>query len=136
MRNADSILLYLKVPKHPTRSDTPTARKTKFSFSKCSEKMIFPKKTRTGIWSFLFYQERWYFSSQKISYYSLGRKWKMIFLKKIHGNMTHSSNVLKRWSFQKKKKKLHWNMIFLISWGKMTFLFPKTIFFLQTENER
>ena len=32
------------MPKHPTRSDTPTARKTKFSFSKCSEKMIFPKK--------------------------------------------------------------------------------------------
>ena len=34
-------------------------------------------------------------------------------------------------------KKLHWNMIFLISWGKMAFLFPENmIFFLRTENER
>ena len=34
-------------------------------------------------------------------------------------------------------KKLRWNMIFLISWGKMAFLFPENmIFFLRTENER
>ena len=34
--------------------------------------------------------------------YSLDRKWKMIFLKKLHGNVIFISNVLKRWSFQKK----------------------------------
>ena len=34
-------------------------------------------------------------------------------------------------------KKSHWNMIFLISSGKMAFHFPKNmIFFLLTENER
>ena len=34
-------------------------------------------------------------------------------------------------------KKLHWNMICLISWGKMAFLFPENmILFLRTENER
>ena len=33
-------------------------------------------------------------------------------------------------------KKLHWNMIFLISWGKMVFLFSENIFFSRTENER
>ena len=34
-------------------------------------------------------------------------------------------------------KKSHWNMIFLISSGKMTFVFPgNMICFLWTENER
>ena len=33
----------------------------------------------------------------------------------IHGNIIFSSNVLKRWSFQKKP---YWNMIFLVSSGK------------------
>ena len=34
-------------------------------------------------------------------------------------------------------KKSHWNMIFLLSSGKMAFLFPENmIFFLWTENER
>ena len=37
----------------------------------------------------------------KISSYSLDKKWKMIFLKKKHGNMIFSSNVLKIWSFKK-----------------------------------
>ena len=55
-------------------------------------------------------------------------------LKKRHGNMIYSSNVPTRWSFP---KKLHWNMIFFVSWGTMAFLFPENIiFFLRTENER
>ena len=40
------------------------------------------QKNRAGIWSFLYYQERWYFFFPKISSYSLDGKWKMIFLKK------------------------------------------------------
>ena len=36
--------------------------------------------------------------------------------------MMFSSNVLKGWSFQKKKK-MHWNMIFFVIFGKMVFLF-------------
>ena len=48
---------------------------------------------------------------------------------KIHGNMIFSSNVLKRWSFQKKS---HWNIVFLVSSGKMVFLSLKNmIFFLR-----
>ena len=43
--------------------------------------------------------------------------------KKIHGNMIYSSNV---------PKKLHWNMIFLISWGEMAFLFPENMIFFCT----
>ena len=71
-------------------------------FFKCSEKIVFPKN-RTGIWSFLlYYLEKWYFSPPNIWSYSLEGKWKMIFLKKIRGNVIFSSNALKRWSFQKK----------------------------------
>ena len=40
------------------------------------------KKNRTGVWSFLYYQERWYFFFPKIWPYTLDEKWKMIFLKK------------------------------------------------------
>ena len=41
------------------------------------------QKNRTGIWSLLlYYLERWYLFFPKIWFYSLGGKWKMIFLKK------------------------------------------------------
>ena len=40
--------------------------------------------------------------------------------------MIYSSNVLKRWSFLKKSR---WNMIFLPSSGKITFLFPENMIF-------
>ena len=46
----------------------------------------------------------------------------MIFLKKIHGNMTFSSNFLKRWCFQ---KRTHRDMVFLVLSGKMVFFSQK-----------
>ena len=46
----------------------------------------------------------------------------MIFLKKIHGNMTFSSNFLKRWSFQNGPCR---GMIFLVLSGKIVFFFLK-----------
>ena len=49
------------------------------------------------------------------------QKMKDVFLKKIHGSVIFSSNVLKRWSFQ---KGLRWDMIFLVLSGKMV-LFPQ-----------
>ena len=49
---------------------------------------------------------------------------------KIHINMIFSSNVLKRWSFQ---KGLRWNLIFLILSGKMVFFFSKTWYFFPWE---
>ena len=45
------------------------------------------KKNHAGIWSFLYYRERSCFFFPKIWSYTLDGKWKMIFLKKIHGNM-------------------------------------------------
>ena len=40
------------------------------------------QKSCAGIWSFLYYRERWYFFFPKIWSYTLDGKWKMIFLKK------------------------------------------------------
>ena len=57
----------------------------------------------------------------------LRRKMKMIFLKKILGNKTLSTNYLKRWSFQKGPRR---DIIFLLLSGKMEFFFPKTWYFL------
>ena len=80
------------------------------------------QKNCAGIWSFLYYRERWYFFFPKIWSYTLDGKWKMIFLKKIHGNMIFSSNFLKRWSFQ---KGLCRHMIFLVLFGKLVFFSRK-----------
>ena len=52
-------------------------------FFKCTEKIISPKKNHAGIWSFLYYVERWYFFFfWKYDSFSSDGKWKMIFLKK------------------------------------------------------
>ena len=112
------------------RRTANTAQKTILSFPKCSEKMVFPKN-RTGIWSFLCYQERWYFFLPKISSFSLDGKWKMIFLKKRHGNIIFSSNVLKRWSFQKNQTGI-WSFL-LYYLERWYYLFPKNmiLFFRQ-----
>ena len=80
-----------------------TTLETIFSFSRRPEKMVFPKKSR---WNMIF----------------LVLSGKIIFLKKIHGNMTFSSNFLKRWYFQKGPR---WDMIFLVLSGKMTFFFSR-----------
>ena len=86
----------------------------------------------TGVWSFLYRYQKWYFFSPKMWSCSLGWKWKMIFLKRY----------MKIWyllqMFWKNglPKKLHWNMIFLLSSGNMAFLFPENMFFLQTKNKR
>ena len=49
------------------------------------------------------------------------RKMKDDLSQKIHGNMIFSSNVLKRWSFQ---KGLRWDMIYLVLSAKVVF-FPR-----------
>ena len=57
---------------------------------------------------------------------TLGGKWKMIFFKKIQGNMIFSSGLPKRRSFQKGPRR---DMIFLVLSGKMVFFFPKARYF-------
>ena len=80
------------------------------------------QKNRAGIWSFLYCRESTCFFFPKIWSYTLDGKWKMIFLKKIHGNMIFFSNFLKGWSFQKGPRK---DMIFLVLPGKMVFFTRK-----------
>ena len=92
------------------------------------------KKSCTGIWSFLYNQERWCFFSPKIWPYFFRGKWKMIFLKKSTWKYDIFSKYSEKVVFPKKS---HWNMVFLLSSGNMAFLFPENvIFFLPTENER
>ena len=91
------------------------------------------QKNCTGIWSFLYYWERWYFFFPNIWSYTLDGKWKMIFLKKIHENIIFSSNFLKIWSFQKGPPR---HIIFFVLSGKMVFFFPKTWYFFPGQKVR
>ena len=78
------------------------------------------QKKRTGIWSFLYYQEGRYFFFPKMWSYSLHAKGKMIFLKK---------NTWKYGAFFKCFEKTVFakipplNMFFFVISGKMVFLF-------------
>ena len=134
--NALRLFIYLIIHKCQVvsghfRSFT-TARITILSFSKCSKRTIFPKKLH---WDMIFLVSPgkmiFLFPGNLISFF----RWKMKddLSQKTHGNMIYSLNVLKRWFLP---KKLHWSMIFLISWGKMAFLFPENmILFLRTKDE-
>ena len=88
------------------------------------------KKNCVRIWSFWYYRERWYFFFLNIWSYSLGRKRKTTFLKKIYDFFFRS--------FEKMvfSKRSHWNIFLLLS-GKMVDFSPENMnFFLWTENER
>ena len=111
-----------------------TARKTVFSFSKCFGKMIFPKKWH---WNMIFLV-----SSGKMIFLFL-ENMILFFRRKMKDDLSQKKNTWKYDIFFKCsekmvfQKKLHWNIIFLISWGKMEFIFPKSmICFSRTENDR
>ena len=105
-----------------------TARKTVFSFSRRPEKMIFPKKLRWNM-IFLVLSGKTMFLFPENMIWHLRRTMKDdISQKKIHGNMTFSSNFLKRRSFQKGPRR---DMIFLVLSGKMVFFPENMIFFLE-----
>ena len=110
-----------------------TARKTIIPFSKCSENLIFPKKS---LWNTIFLV-----SSGKMLFL-FPEKMILFFRRKMKDDLSQK-NAWKYDIFFKCSekvvfpKKSHWNMIFLLSSGKMAFLFPKYMtFFLRTENER
>ena len=109
-----------------------TARKTVFSFSRRLEKMVFPKKS---CWNmiFLVLSVKMIFLFPENMILPLRRKMKEDLSQKIHGNMMFSSNVLKRWSFQ---KGLRWDLIFLVLSGKMVFFSRNMIFFPWEQSER
>ena len=77
-----------------------TARKTIFSFPKCSEKIVFLKKSHWNI-IFLVSSRKMVFLFPESMMLFFRRKIKDDLSQKLHVSMTFSSNVLKRWSFQK-----------------------------------
>ena len=79
-------------------------------------------KNRTGIWSFLYYQERWYFFFPKIWSYSLDTKGKMIFFKKNTWKYDIFFKCSEKMVFPKNSSQ---NMIFFVISGKIVFLFSK-----------
>ena len=97
-----------------------TARKNIISFSKCFENMIFPKKS-TGIWSFLYYQERWYFFFAKYDLIlrhnmknDLSQKntWKWDIFFRCSGKMVFPGNS-------------RLSTIFFVTSGKIVFIFSR-----------
>ena len=93
-----------------------TARKTTFCFSRRLEKMIFLKIALEYDLPCIIGKDDFSFPENMII--PPDRKWKMIFLKKkLYENMILSSNVLKRWSFE---KRLRWT-------GSI--FFPKRLYF-------
>ena len=81
------------------------------------------QKNRAGIWSFsLVLSTKMIFPFLENMILPPDGKHKMIFLKKIHENMIFSSNVLKRWSFQKGSR---WDMIFLVLSGNVVLFSQK-----------
>ena len=101
-----------------------TARKTIFSFSKCSEKMVFPKKLH---WNMIFLVSSgkiFLFPKNMILFFR--RKIENDLSQKIHGNMIYFSNVLKRWSLQKDRTGI-WS--FFYHQERWHFFFPKVWYF-------
>ena len=106
-----------------------TAQKTIF-FPNVLKRWYFQKNC-AGIWSFLYYRERWYFFFPKIWSYTLNRKWKVSFLK----------NTRKYDIFFKLNEKMVFpkraapHMTFLVLSGKIVF-FLENKFFPRAESER
>ena len=130
-----------------------TARKTIFSFSKCSEKMVFPKKSNwnmiflvlSGKMIFLFPEDRqkrkddlsqkntWnMFSSNMMVFTKKSHKimnifvtsGKMVFLFSLDGK----SNYL---SAKKKQRQIHLKVTFAASLKKMIFILENMVFLLK-----
>ena len=62
-------------------------------FFKCSGKIAFLKKSHQNVISCTIRKDGISFSQ---NIFFLGKKWKMIFLKKIHGNMTNISGTAEK----------------------------------------
>ena len=79
--------------------------------------MVFPKKSRWNMISLVLLGKIMFLFLENMIL-TLGGKCKMIFSKKIQGNMIFSSGLSKRRSFQKGP---HRDMIFLVLSGKMVY---------------
>ena len=90
--------------------------------------MVFPEKLNRNL-IFLLLPGNMIFLFPENMILLPGGKWKMIFLKKIHGNMIFSSNVPKRSSFQKGT----WSFLYHL---KRWYFFLKTWYFFPGRKTR
>ena len=107
------------------------ARKTIFPFSRCPEKVVFPKKLCWNMIFLAFLGKMIFLFPENMILY-LRRKMKDDFSQKIHGNI-FSSNFLKRWSSQKWRRQ---HMIFLFYLERWYFFLENMISFPWEESER
>ena len=84
------------------------------------------QKNCARIWSFLHYWERWYFFFPKIWSYTLGEKWKMIFLKKNRWKYDIFFESSEKMVFPRRAPPAH--DLSCIIWRDGIF-FPENIFF-------
>ena len=83
------------------------------------------QKNCAGIWSFLYYRERWYFFFPKTWSYTIGGKWKMIFLKK-HPETWYFLQTFWKDGLSKKFCAGTWSFLYYLE--RWYFFFPKTWF--------
>ena len=91
------------------------------------------KRNCAGIWSSLYYRERWYFFFPKIWSYTLDGKWKMIFLKK-YTEIWYFLQTFWKDGLSKKGRAGTWSFLYYL---ERWYFFPKNmIFFPWAESER
>ena len=91
------------------------------------------QKNWAGIWSFLYYRERWYFFFPKIWSYTLEGKWKMIFLKK-YKEIRYFLQTFWKDGLSRKGRAGTWSFLYYL---ERWYFFPENmIFFPWAESER
>ena len=96
--------------------------KTIFSFSKCSEKMVVPKKLHWNMIFLLLLGKMIFLFPENIILF-FRQKMKDDVSQKIYENMIFSSNVLKRWFFQKNSTEIWYFLLYYLE--RWYFFFPK-----------
>ena len=107
-------------------------KKTYFLFPDVLKRWSFQKNC-AGIWSFLYYRERWYFFFPKIWSYTLDGKWKMIFLKK-YTEIWYFLQAFWKYGLSKRCRTGKWSFLYYM---ERWYFFPENMIFLPwAESER
>ena len=115
-----------------TSQKNPSHGKPYFLFPDVLKRWYFQKNC-AGIWSFLYYRERWYFFFPKIWSYTLDGKWKMIFLKK-YTEIWYFLQTFWKYGLSKGCRAGTWSFLYYL---ERWYFFPKNmIFFPWAESER
>ena len=107
-----------------TSQKNPSYGKPYFLFPDVLKRWYFQKNC-AGIWSFLYYRERWYFFFPKIWSYTLDGKWKMIFLKK-YTEIWYFLQTFWKYGLSKGCRAGTWSFLYYL---ERWYFFPKTWYF-------